>query len=150
MDVDLLQYLINSCVLSSMNLPHFTTWWQCWARNSSLFSQCFSQMIMTNGETEIEQWTINGVHLGTFWGTLGTLQVIYFLVFCVLGARNRPENAPLELWCHFWCTYAHPVMSQAWKQHYLVVGQTLRYTVSNFEVNPTDGSRVIGNFVHPL
>ena len=32
----------------------------------------------------------------------------------------------------------------------MIPGHTLSYTVSKFEVNPTDGSRVIDNFVHPL
>ena len=50
----------------------------------------------------------------------------------------------------FWCTHVHPVTSLAQKQCQLVVEHTLSYTVSKFEVNPTDSSRDIDDFTPPV
>ena len=75
----------NKCVQvtseASLSL-HFTTWWQ-WTVQRALASQdsFFIAIWMKN-------WTFiqtTGRHIRN---TLGTLQVVSFLVFCRLGARN--------------------------------------------------------------
>ena len=50
---------------------------------------------------------------------------------------------------HFMHPYA-PMMSLPYKWHHLVVGQTLSYIVSNFEVNRTNRSWDINTFVPPV
>ena len=72
----------------------------------------------------------------TLWDYSYTLQVVSFLVFW-------PEK---HLWC-ISCTHAHPVTSSGWKWHQLVVGHTITYTLSKFEVNQTNGSWDISTFV---
>ena len=54
-----------------------------------------------------------------------------------------PEKHP---WCIL-CTCAHPMTSLAQKWCHLVVGHTLTYTLSKFEVNQTDSSRDVSTFV---
>ena len=75
--------------------------------------------------------------------TIGTLQVVSFLVIGVF----KPEKHP---GCNLHtCTY--PVMLLLWKWCHLVVGHTLTYTLSKFEVNWTEGSWDISPFVsYPL
>ena len=70
-------------------LHHFTTWWQCWARNSSLYRQCFSQNKMTNGR---KNWTLLDNlwnTLGTLWEYIYTLQVVSFLFLVFFGSEKH-------------------------------------------------------------
>ena len=60
---------------------HYKPWWQPWAQNSS-FTRTFS---MKKGGKIGHSWTINGGHSRNTWEHTGTLQVVSFLVFCVLG-----------------------------------------------------------------
>ena len=130
---------------------NFTTWWP-WTVQRTLASQGTLVFI----DKWMKNWTFiqtTGRHLGTLCrgtrNTLGPLQVVSFLVFCMLGARNRQKIQPSELWCHFQCTHAHPVTSLAWKWCYLVVGHTPSYTVYKFGVNQINGSRDTAIFVSP-
>ena len=64
-----------------------------------------------------------------YFKTIGTLQVVSFLVFL-------PENESGICFMHL----LHPVMSLLQTQCHLVVGHTPSYIASNFEANPIDGS----------
>ena len=88
------------------------------------------------GKIPLDYSMLNTGHPGITSKTIGTLQVVSFLVFL-------PENVS---WVHFAHLYA-PYDVTAMTMTHLVVGHTLRYTVSKFEANWTNGVEDTATFV---
>ena len=81
--------------------------------------------------------------------TLGTLEVVSFLVFCVLGARKSGICilGPLMPFLVHPCAPCDVISMKMMPPSGRVHPQL--YCVK-FEVNPINGSRDIDDFVHPL
>ena len=117
------------------------------AKNSSLSGLIFHWQI----DVKLDIHANNGSHQETLRnhiGTQGTLQVVSFLVFCMLGARNRQNMHPWSSNAILACLCA-PCDMISVKAVPPVVGHTLSYTVSKFGVNQTDGSWDTAIFVSP-
>ena len=86
-------YSINSCVqvYARENPLHYKPWWQWFAKDS-----CFKELLFSvnkrgmNCEYKLD---IHADHIGTLWEYIYTLQIVSFLVFCVLGRKMHPWHS---------------------------------------------------------
>ena len=100
----------------------------------------FQGTLIFCGQKEGELWIYTGhwTSMQTTGEHIGTLQVVSFLVFCVLGRKKHimhPQNSNT-----IFSTSACAVMLSAQKWHHLVVGHIPIYILSKFEVNQTNSS----------
>ena len=86
-------------------------------------------------------------HLGTLCRNTRNTPGCIFPCFLCVGVQEISRISILGALMPIWCTCAHPITSLGWKHP--VVGHTLNYILSKFEVNPIDGSGDIDDFVHP-
>ena len=119
---------------------HFKTWWQLTVQRTPasqgtlVFYEQWRKILDYSDEELDIQDTRNT-------GSIPTHPRLY------LSLSFLPEKHPRCLAC----TCTHPVMSLLQKQCHLVVGHTLTYTLSKFEVNQADSSWDISIFVsYPL